>query len=239
LTCFYIPNAVAIRDDQIVAVGTAEELASRFEANEVVDCTNKAIMPGLVNAHTHVPMTLLRGLNDDLRLDVWLGYLMPVEREFVTPDFVRLGTQVACAEMIRSGVTTFADMYYYEETIAETTADIGMRALLGQTVLVFPAPDAETYEDALVLCRRFIEKWKGHPLIHRPFHLTPGTPQPPNCSGPVPTWPGLSMYLSIPTLPKQPWKSKTAAGITTCPSSPGTPNKVFWRQSSWPLTVSI
>jgi 5-methylthioadenosine/S-adenosylhomocysteine deaminase len=110
-------------------------------------------------------MTLLRGLNDDLRLDVWLGYLMPVEREFVTPEFVRLGTQVACAEMIRSGITTYADMYYYEEVIAETTAEIGMRALLGQTVLVFPAPDAETYEDALVLCRRFIEKWNGHPLI--------------------------------------------------------------------------
>jgi 5-methylthioadenosine/S-adenosylhomocysteine deaminase len=158
-------GAVAVRDDVIVAVGTAEDLAGRFDAAETIDCSNAAIIPGLVNAHTHVPMTLLRGLNDDLRLDVWLGYLMPVEREFVTPEFVRLGTQVACAEMIRSGVTTFADMYYYEETIAETTADIGMRALLGQTVLVFPAPDAETYEDALVLCRRFIEKWNGQTLI--------------------------------------------------------------------------
>jgi 5-methylthioadenosine/S-adenosylhomocysteine deaminase len=158
-------GAVAVRDNEIVAVGTAEDLAARFEAAETIDCTNMAVMPGLVNAHTHVPMTLLRGLNDDLRLDVWLGYLMPLEREFVTPDFVRLGTQVACAEMIRSGVTTFADMYYFEEVIAETTAEIGMRALLGQTVLVFPAPDAETYEDALVLCRRFIEKWNGHALI--------------------------------------------------------------------------
>jgi 5-methylthioadenosine/S-adenosylhomocysteine deaminase len=161
----FIDGAVAIRDDVIVGVGTAEEITTRFEAAETIDCSSSAIIPGLVNAHTHVPMTLLRGLNDDLRLDVWLGYLMPLERQFVTPDFVRLGTQVACAEMIRSGVTTFADMYYYEEVIAETTADIGMRALLGQTVLVFPAPDAETYEDALVLCRRFIEKWNGHPLI--------------------------------------------------------------------------
>ncbi|MFZ0547113.1 MAG: amidohydrolase [Candidatus Promineifilaceae bacterium] len=158
-------GAVAVRDDVIVAVGTAESLAARFEADETIDCSNSAVIPGLVNAHTHVPMTLLRGLNDDLRLDVWLGYLMPVEREFVTPEFVRLGTQVACAEMIRSGVTTFADMYYFEETIAETTAEVGMRALLGQTVLVFPAPDAETYEDALTLCRRFIEKWNGHALI--------------------------------------------------------------------------
>src|SRR5690606_8701268 len=117
------------------------------------------------NSHTHVPMTLLRGLNDDLRLDVWLGYLMPLEREFVTPEFVKFGTQIACAEMIRSGITTFADMYYFESEIAEETAQAGMRALLGQTILMFPAPDAESYEDALTLCRRFIEKWNGHPLV--------------------------------------------------------------------------
>ncbi len=158
-------GAVAVRNDRIVAVGPANEIMSAYEADEKVDCTGQVIMPGLVNAHTHVPMTLLRGLNDDLRLDVWLGYMMPIEREFVTPDFVKLGTRIACAEMIRSGVTTFADMYYFEDAIAEETAVIGMRALLGQTVLVFPAPDAETYEDALVLCRRFIEKWNGHELI--------------------------------------------------------------------------
>jgi len=90
-------------------------------------------MPGLVNAHTHVPMTLLRGLADDLRLDVWLmGYMMPVEREFVSPDFVRLGTQLACAELIRTGVTCFADMYYFEEDVAKATAEAGMRAVCSQ-----------------------------------------------------------------------------------------------------------
>lgn len=158
-------GAVAVAGDSIAAVGAAEAVLRDYSAAETVDCAGRVIIPGLVNAHTHVPMTLLRGLNDDLRLDVWLGYLMPLEREFVTPDFVKLGTRIACAEMIRSGVTTFADMYYFEEAIAEETAVIGMRALLGQTVLVFPAPDAETYEDALVLCRRFIERWNGHPLI--------------------------------------------------------------------------
>ncbi|KAA3657411.1 MAG: amidohydrolase [Chloroflexi bacterium] len=161
-----IPNgAVAVNNDQIVAVGPADEIKSAYEAKEKIDCTGQVIMPGLVNAHTHIPMTLLRGLNDDLRLDVWLGYMMPIEREFVTPEFVKLGSRIACAEMIRSGVTTFADMYYFEDAIAEETAVIGMRALLGQTVLVFPAPDAATYEDALVLCRRFIEKWNDHELI--------------------------------------------------------------------------
>lgn len=161
----YEVGAVAIQGDSIVAVGPDDELAAAYDAAEVIDCRDTVIMPGLVNAHTHIPMTLFRGLNDDLRLDVWLGYLMPVEREFVTPEFVKLGTRVACAEMIRSGITCFADMFYYEDAIAEQTAEIGMRGMLGQTVLVFPAPDAETFEDALFLCRRFIKRWQGHELI--------------------------------------------------------------------------
>ncbi len=158
-------GAAAVRGDSIVDVGPTGKIMHKYSATETIDCADTVIMPGFVNAHTHIPMTLMRGLNDDLRLDVWLGYLMPVEREFVTPDFVKLGARVACAEMIRSGVTTFADMFYYEEAIAEQVAEIGMRALLGQTILVFPAPDAETFEDALLSCRRFIEHWNGHPLI--------------------------------------------------------------------------
>ena len=111
-------------------------------------------------------MTLLRGLSDDLRLDVWLmGYMMPVEREFVSTEFVRLGTKLGCAEFIRSGVTTYNDMYYFEDDIAEATAEVGLRALAGQTVLKYPSPDAESYEDSLVLCEKLIQKWQGHPLI--------------------------------------------------------------------------
>lgn len=161
----FVNGAVAITGDSIVAVGEVGEVTAVYTARETLDCTGHVITPGLVNAHTHIPMTLLRGLNDDLRLDVWLGYLMPLEREFVTPSFVRLGSRLACAEMIRSGVTSFADMYYYEDDIAEEVAAIGMRALLGQTVLIFPTPDSPTFEDGLILCRRFIEKWRGHPLI--------------------------------------------------------------------------
>jgi 5-methylthioadenosine/S-adenosylhomocysteine deaminase len=158
-------GAVVIRDNSILAVGQTAEIALAYNATETIDCHGKVIIPGLVNAHTHIPMTLFRGLNDDLRLDVWLGYLMPLEREFVTPEFVRLGTRLACAEMIRSGITSFADMFYFEEAIAEETEQIGMRALLGQTILIFPAPDASTYEEGLIRCRRFIEKWNGHSLI--------------------------------------------------------------------------
>jgi 5-methylthioadenosine/S-adenosylhomocysteine deaminase len=123
-------GSVAIAGDTIVAVFPD---GPRIEAAEVVDCGGKVVMPGLVNAHTHAPMTLVRGLADDLRLDVWLmGYMMPVEREFVRPDFVRLGTGLACAEMIRSGTTCFADMYYFEEEVAEATAAAGLRAFCGR-----------------------------------------------------------------------------------------------------------
>src|ERR671931_469371 len=170
-------GAVAISGDSIVAVG---EDANAYKASQTIDCHGRVIMPGLINAHTHVPMTLLRGLADDLRLDVWLmGYMMPVEREFVNPEFVRLGTSLGCAEMIRSGITCFADMYYFEETVAEATAAAGMRALCAQTVLRFPAPDATSYEDSLARARDFIQRWRGHPLIvpapapHAPYTCTP------------------------------------------------------------------
>ncbi|MFN8059007.1 MAG: amidohydrolase [Vicinamibacterales bacterium] len=167
---------LCVTGDTIVAVGDG----SAFSADETIDCRGRVVMPGLVNAHTHVPMTLMRGLADDLKLDVWLmGYVMPVEREFVNPDFVRLGTGLACAEMIRSGITCFADMYYFEESVAKATADAGMRALCGQTVLKFPSPDAASFEDSLALAREFIVAWKDHPLVvpavapHAPYTTTP------------------------------------------------------------------
>ena len=176
----YDPGAVAVRGNSIVAVGPEAELKKEYAARETLDCGGKVLMPGLINAHTHVPMTLLRGLMDDLRLDVWLmGYMMPVEREFVSPEFVRLGTLLACAEQIRSGVTTFNDMYYFEDSVAQATADAGLRAVCGQSVMKFPAPDAPSYEDAIEKARTFIKRWKGHELIvpaiapHAPYTTTP------------------------------------------------------------------
>ena len=176
----YDPGAVAVKDDKIVAVGPEAEITKGYSADETIDCDGKVLMPGIVNAHTHVPMTLLRGLEDDLRLDVWLmGYMLPVEREFVNPEFVRLGTKIACAEQIRSGVTTFNDMYFFEDDIAQATADAGMRAVCGQSVMKYPAPDAPSFEVSLAYAREFIKKWKGHPLIvpavapHAPYSTTP------------------------------------------------------------------
>jgi 5-methylthioadenosine/S-adenosylhomocysteine deaminase len=176
----YDLGAVAVKGDVIVGAGPEAEIIKEYSANETIDCDGKVLMPGLVNAHTHVPMTLLRGLEDDLRLDVWLmGYMLPVEREFVTPEFVRLGTLLACAEQIRSGVTTFNDMYFYEDDIAQATSDAGMRAVCGQSIMKYPAPDASSFEVSLAMAREFIKKWKGHPLIvpavapHAPYSTTP------------------------------------------------------------------
>ena len=160
------PGAVAVNGDSILAVGHEASLMKQYTARQTHNCAGKILMPGLINAHTHVPMTLLRGLADDLRLDVWLmGYMMPVEREFVSPDFVKLGTKLACAEMIRSGVTCFADMYYFEESIAEAVAEAGMRAICSQSLLKFPTPDANSYEEALAYTETYMQRWKNHPLV--------------------------------------------------------------------------
>jgi 5-methylthioadenosine/S-adenosylhomocysteine deaminase len=173
------PGAIAIKGDTIISVGFESEIVEKYHPIETIDCNGKILMPGLVNAHTHVPMTLLRGLADDLKLDVWLlGYMMPVEREFVSPDFVKLGTSLACAELALSGVTCFADMYYFEEDVAKATSAAGLRAVCSQSVLKFPTPDAKSFEDSLAYARDFISRWKGHPLIepsvapHAPYTCT-------------------------------------------------------------------
>jgi len=172
-------GAVAVQGSNLAAVGPAAEVLAAYTSENLHDCRGRVLIPGIVNAHTHAPMTLLRGLADDLRLDVWLlGYMWPVEREFVTADFCRLGALLACAEMLRSGITCFADMYYHEEVIAKATAEAGLRALCAQTVLKFPSPDAASYEDSLAAARDFISRWKGHPLIvpsvapHAPYTCT-------------------------------------------------------------------
>jgi len=160
------PGAVVIQGRDIVAVDSVEAIDAAYEETSVIDCGGHIVMPGLVNAHTHLPMALLRGLADDLRLDVWLyGYILPVEREFVNPEFCFLGTQLACAEMLRGGVTCFADMYYHEEEVAWAAVQAGMRGICGETVMTLPTPNAASYEDALRYCADFVEHWQGHELI--------------------------------------------------------------------------
>jgi 5-methylthioadenosine/S-adenosylhomocysteine deaminase len=174
------PGAVAVTGDEITAVGPREAILADYEGEEQLDAGDAVIMPGLINGHGHAPMALLRGLADDLRLDVWLmGYMMPVERNFVDPHFSWLGTQLAAAEMIRSGTTTFHDMYYYEGAVADAVTQAGMRAVCAQSILKFPTPDAQSYEEAMEQTRDFIIRWKDHPLVvpsvapHAPYTVTP------------------------------------------------------------------
>lgn len=172
-------GAVAIKGERIVAAGATSEIVARYTAARTINAAGKVVMPGLINTHTHVPMVLFRGIADDLVLMEWLQkYIFPAEAKNVDEQFVRWGTRLGCLEMIQGGTTTFVDMYYYESAIAEETASAGMRAVLGETVLDFPAPDNKTWDAAIAYAERFIAKWKGHSLItpaiapHAPYTVS-------------------------------------------------------------------
>ena len=163
----YDDGAVAVRGDSIVAVGPRQEIESQLTAAQTIDAHGKLIMPGFINGHTHVPMTLFRGLHDDVTLDDWLRkYIFPAEAKNVNEDFVRWGTRLAAAEQIRFGVTTFADMYYFEDAVAEETKAAGMRGVLGETWLDFPAPDNKSEAAMIAYTEKFLQKWQDDPLIH-------------------------------------------------------------------------
>jgi len=160
-------GAVAIKGDAIFAVGPEPLFIKGVIAKQTIDAKGKLILPGFINGHTHVPMTLFRGLKDDVILDDWLRkYIFPAEAKNVTEDFVRWGTRLAAAEMIRGGITTFADMYYFEDAIAEETKAAGMRGVLGETSIDFPAPDNKTHEQVLAYTEKFLQRWQNDPLIH-------------------------------------------------------------------------
>jgi 5-methylthioadenosine/S-adenosylhomocysteine deaminase len=159
-------GAVAVRGDRIAGVGTAAEMGRRFQAAQRIDEPEAILAPGLVNTHGHAPMVLFRGIADDMRLQDWLEkFIFPAEARNVTPEFVRWGTRLACAEMLLSGTTTHTDMYYFEEIVAETTKECGMRGVLGQTIIRFPVPDARTATDELKRTDAFLERFAGDPLI--------------------------------------------------------------------------
>jgi 5-methylthioadenosine/S-adenosylhomocysteine deaminase len=159
-------GAVAIDGPDIVAVDTTEAINRQYRARETLDAAGQVVMPGLVNTHTHVPMVLYRGLADDRPLEDWLNkYIFPAEAGTVSPEFVRAGTRLAALEMIQSGTTTFADMYYFEEDIAGEVKSAGLRGVLGQTVIRFPVPDAKTPADSLARAEAFITAYRNDPLI--------------------------------------------------------------------------
>ena len=159
-------GAVAVRGDRIAGVGTLPEIEAKFQARQRIRTPEALIAPGLINTHTHAAMSLFRGIANDLRLQDWLEkYIFPAEAKNVNAEFVRWGTRLACLEMALGGTTTFTDMYYFEDVVAEAAKEAGLRGVLGETVINFPAPDAKTPQDALAFTERFIRRFQGDPLI--------------------------------------------------------------------------
>ena len=159
-------GAVAIDGSDIVGVDTAAAIGRQFRGRTTIDARGQVVLPGLINTHTHAPMVLYRGLADDLALAEWLEkYIFPAEAKTVSPEFVRAGTRLAALEMIQSGTTAYADMYYFEEEIAKETRTAGLRGVLGQTIIQFPVADAKTPAESLARAEKFITAFKGDPLI--------------------------------------------------------------------------
>ena len=172
-------GAVAVQNGEIIAAGTVAEIAGKYSSKQTIDARGKVVIPGLVNTHTHIPMTLFRGISDDLDLQEWLTkYIFPAEAKNVDEQFVRAGTRLGLAEMIRGGTTTYCDMYYFEDAVADETFKAGVRGVLGETIIQFPVADNKTPQDALAYSERFVNKWKNNPLItpalapHAPYTLT-------------------------------------------------------------------
>ncbi|HYB97275.1 MAG TPA: amidohydrolase family protein, partial [Vicinamibacterales bacterium] len=160
------PGAVAINGNQIVAVDSPAAIAASYRAAETIDAAGKVVMPGLINTHTHAAMVMYRGLGNDLALMDWLQkYIFPAEAKTVSPEFVRIGTRLAALEMIQSGTTTYADMYYFEEEVGRVTKAAGLRGVLGQTIIEFPVADAKTPAEALKRTEAFAKEFANDELI--------------------------------------------------------------------------
>ncbi len=172
-------GGVAVKNGEIVAVGTSAEITKNYSAKQIINARGKKVIPGLINTHTHVPMSLFRGIADDLDLQEWLTkYIFPAEAKNVTEEFVRAGTRLGLAEMIRGGTTTYCDMYYFEDAIADETFKAGMRGVLGETLIDFPVPDNKTWNEAIAYTEKFVKKWQGNRLIvpaiapHAPYTVS-------------------------------------------------------------------
>jgi 5-methylthioadenosine/S-adenosylhomocysteine deaminase len=159
-------GAVAINADRIVAVGTKAEIDAKYQAKQRLDRPDAILAPGLINTHTHAAMSLFRGIADDLRLQDWLEkFIFPAEAKNVSAEFVRWGTRLGAMEMLLGGTTTFTDMYYFEDVVAEATKEAGMRGVLGETIIGFPVADNKTPAAALEFTEKFLARFKGDPLV--------------------------------------------------------------------------
>lgn len=172
-------GAIGITNGKIEVMGNNRLITANVRAKRTINAAGKVIIPGLINTHTHVPMTLFRGISDDLDLNDWLTkYIFPAEAKNVNEAFVRVGTRLGLAEMIRGGTTTYCDMYYFEDAIADESKKAGVRGVLGETIIDFPVADNKTHAEAMAYSERFLKKWTGDPLIvpalapHAPYTVS-------------------------------------------------------------------
>lgn len=162
----YDHGAVAIEDDKIIELGRTEDIKKKYQGKKEISARNCIVMPGLVNGHTHAAMTSFRGIADDMDLMTWLNeYIFPAEAGNVSPELAYWGSMLACAEMIKSGTTTFCDMYIFEDETASAAKHAGMRCLVGEVLFDFPSPNFKTPGEGINYTRKLIEKWSGDPLV--------------------------------------------------------------------------
>lgn len=155
-------GAVAVTGNQIQAVGTRADIDKNFRAKNTLPGKNRIVMPGLINGHTHSSMTLFRGMADDLELMTWLNqYIFPMEGQFVSPEFIKVGSELACWEMIRGGTTTFVDMYFYPDTIADVAERCGLRAVIASPSIDYPSPGFKGWDDSFQAAVKFVADWQG------------------------------------------------------------------------------
>jgi 5-methylthioadenosine/S-adenosylhomocysteine deaminase len=159
-------GAVAIEGDRIAVVGKRTELEGKSRRAKTIEARGTLVLPGMINGHAHAAMSLFRGVAEDHSLDDWLQkYIFPAEARNVTEEFVLWGSRLGVLEMLRGGITTYADMYYFEDVVARVTKEAGMRGVLGETIVDFPAPDHKTPAATFAYTQKFIDRWKGDPLI--------------------------------------------------------------------------
>jgi len=159
-------KAVAIKNGKIVDIGTRKELVEKYDVKREIGGNNKVVMPGFVNTHTHAAMVYFRGIADDLPLKVWLEkYIWPAESKWLGEDFIKDATELACLEMLKSGITLYNDMYFFEDSSAEIIKQVGIRAVLGAGIIDFPTPQAKTTQEYFEKAEAFINKWITDELI--------------------------------------------------------------------------
>ena len=159
-------GAIAVKGKEILEVGTSDDILKRYTSSQIIKGEGRVVLPGLINTHTHAAMVYFRGIADDLPLTEWLNkHIWPAENRWLSPAFISDAVELACLEMLKGGVTTYNDMYFFEDAAAETCKRIGMRAVLGSGILDFPSVSAKTTDEYLDNAEQFVRKWKDDELI--------------------------------------------------------------------------